>query len=525
MQRRSFLAYTPPAGAIPVGQEAVAAGGDRPELADVGRLARRLVRQVVHIARAEEASVRRLLTEHLGGQAGTLPVASGSWPRYDHVNVQAGLDAWLAEPGREHTVAGLTGFHHRVFGLADLIQPDSWQPGLGLGSVTTDSLPAGPGGVTLACVQCAVHLVTDSEGPIVVLVRGPGEHNPAQGVTVEAVADGAGRARRAIDDIRRLSIARNVLRGHVIEFGGEAFGYDGGALLSFQTRPQVAREQVILPSDVLDGIERQVLGVARHARRLLASGQHLKRGVLLHGAPGTGKTHTIRYLLGQLSGVTVMLLSGKALRLIAEACSVARTLQPSVIVVEDVDLIAEQREYGEGEHPLLFQLLNEMDGLGQDLDVTFLLTTNRADLLEPALAQRPGRVDHAALLPLPDAGARLQLLRLYQGNMELDLADPDTVITRTEGVTASFLKELLRRAALRAADEPGPAAADAGTGTRPALRVTDAHLSAALDELLDTSNQLTRALLGAPGRAQRAPHGADAVIPDPGSRPSRRPRH
>ena len=133
-------------------QQTVAEGGDRPELADVGRLARRLVRQVVHIARAEEASVRRLLADHLGGQAGTLPVASGSWRRYDQVNVQAGLDAWLAEPGREHEVAGLTGFHHRVFGLADLIQPGSWQPGLGLGSVTTDSLPAGPGGVTLACV-------------------------------------------------------------------------------------------------------------------------------------------------------------------------------------------------------------------------------------------------------------------------------------------------------------------------------------------------------------------------------------
>ena len=489
MQSRSILGYTPPGQGIPAGQEAVAAGDDRPELADVGRLARRLVRQVVHIARAEEASVRRLLVDHLGEQAGMLPVASGSWPRYDHVNVQAGLDAWLAEPGREHKVVGLTGFHHRVFGLADLIQPDSWQPGLGLGSVTTDTLPAGPDGVTLACVQCALYLVTDPEGPIVLLVRGPGEHNPAQGVTVEAVADGAGRAQRAIDDIRRLSIARNVFRGHVIEFGSEVFGYDGGTLLSFQTRPQVAREEVVLPSDVLDGIERQVLGVARHAARLLASGQHLKRGVLLHGAPGTAKTHTIRYLLGQLSGVTVMLLSGKALRLIAEACSVARTLQPSVIVVEDVDLIAEQREYGEGEHPLLFQLLNEMDGLGEDLDIAFLLTTNRADLLEPALAQRPGRVDHAALLPVPDADARLRLLHLYQGRLVLDLADPGAVISRTEGVTASFMKELLRRAALRAADESADEAGEP-------ITITDAHMAAALDQLLDTRNQLTRALLG-----------------------------
>ena len=194
--------------------------------------------------------------------------------------------------------------------------------------------------------------------------------------------------------------------------------------------------------------------------------------------PGTGKTHMIRYLLGQLSGVTVVLLSGRALGMIAQACSVARTLQPSVVVVEDVDLIAEQREYGEGEHPLLFQLLNEMDGLGEDLDITFLLTTNRADLLEPALAQRPGRVDHAALLPVPDADARLRLLHLYQGTLVLDLSGPDAVIGRTDGVTASFMKELLRRAALRAADESEHE--DAGTdpghrrppdrGPRPAAR-------------------------------------------------------
>ena len=54
------------------------------------------------MARADEASIQRRLADHLGAGAGALPVASGSWPRYDQVNVQAGLDAWLAEPGREH---------------------------------------------------------------------------------------------------------------------------------------------------------------------------------------------------------------------------------------------------------------------------------------------------------------------------------------------------------------------------------------------------------------------------------------
>jgi hypothetical protein len=466
-----------------------AGDGARPELADVGRLARRYVRRAVTAARAEEASIHRLLADHLGPGTASLPVASASWPRYEHVNVQAGLSAWLADGGREHVAHGLTGFHHIDFGLSDLAHPGHIARHLQLGNLTTEERPAGPGGVTLACVLCALYLVTEDGGPVALLVRGPDEHGSLQVVSVEVLCGDPDRGRQVVEEIRRLAIERNVFRGHVVEFGGEVFDGAGG-LLRFLDRPQVPRDQVILPPAVLDGVERQVIGVARHAERLLASGQHLKRGVLLHGAPGTGKTHTIRYLLGQLSGVTVLILSGDALGLIAEACSVARTLQPAAIVVEDVDLIAEEREMGPmAAHSLLFQLLNEMDGLGADLDVTFLLTTNRADLLEPALTQRPGRVDHAALLPLPDAAARRRLLELYRGRLELDLTEPDLVIGRTEGVTASFIKELLRRAALRAAEEGD----DAGVG---ALRVTDHHLGTALDELFDTRNQLTRTLLG-----------------------------
>jgi ATP-dependent 26S proteasome regulatory subunit len=253
---------------------------------------------------------------------------------------------------------------------------------------------------------------------------------------------------------------------------------------------------------VLDGVERQMLGVAKHAARLRASGQHLRRGVLLYGAPGTGKTHTVRYLMGRLPGVTVVLLSGGALRMIGAACSVARVLQPSVIVVEDVDLIAEERGRFPGQNPLLFELLNQMDGLGQDVDVAFLLTTNRADLLEQALAARPGRVDHAAELPIPDGDARRRLMQLYQGSLRLELADPDAVIARTEGVTASFIKELLRRAALNAAEQDGLQID--GDEAAPIV-IRDAEMTAALDQLLDSRSALTQVLLG--GAAAR--HAAD----------------
>jgi SpoVK/Ycf46/Vps4 family AAA+-type ATPase len=134
--------------------------------------------------------------------------------------------------------------------------------------------------------------------------------------------------------------------------------------------------------------------------------------------------------------------------------------------------------------------------LGDDADVAFVLTTNRPDALEPALAARPGRIDLAVELPLPDEDARRRLLSLYARGLDLQLTDPEAVIARTNGVTASFIKELLRRAALEAAD--------AGR-----TQVRDDDLAAVLAELLSDSSKLTRVLLGAEapaGGAARAPH-------------------
>jgi ATP-dependent 26S proteasome regulatory subunit len=159
-----------------------------------------------------------------------------------------------------------------------------------------------------------------------------------------------------------------------------------------------------------------------------------------------------------------------------------------MIVVEDVDLIAERRDHYQGETPLMFTLLNEMDGLAEDADVVFLLTTNRADLLEPALASRPGRVDQAVHIDLPDAASRRRLIDLYRGSLDLDTSRLDHVVSRTEGVTASFLKELLRRAAVVAADRPNDSEGP--------LHVSADDLDGALVDLLDSRNRMTRTVLG-----------------------------
>ena len=168
------------------------------------------------------------------------------------------------------------------------------------------------------------------------------------------------------------------------------------------------------PTGCCEPIERHIIGVADWSRELLSAGQHLKRGLLLHGPPGTGKTHTVRYLTGRLAGSTIILLTGRSIRFIDQAAALARRLQPSMVVLEDVDLVAIDRDYyTQDGNPLLFSLLDAMDGIGADADVTFVLTTNRADILETALADRPGRVDLAVEIPRPDLRCRERLLRVY----------------------------------------------------------------------------------------------------------------
>jgi ATP-dependent 26S proteasome regulatory subunit len=261
----------------------------------------------------------------------------------------------------------------------------------------------------------------------------------------------------------------------------------GGVVLTFAGPPGIGRDAVVLPASVLDRVERHALAVAGHRDALLAAGQHLKRGLLLYGPPGTGKTHTTRYLLGQMDGYTRLVLTGRSLVAVGAVTDLARALQPAVVVLEDVDLVAEERSLGPASSPVLFDLLDAMDGAAPDADLLFLLTTNRADLLEPALAARPGRVDVAVEIALPDGPARKRLLTLYGRNVPLELTgeDVDLAVERTEGTTASFLKELIRRAVLESLhDDPALTA------------VTGAHLARALDDLLDAAQAVTRTLHG-----------------------------
>jgi hypothetical protein len=461
-----------------------------------------LLRRFVATARAsEQPTFRSLINEHLGVNTDDLPITEEHWPAYEHVNVQAALDAWLGEEGRSHRLIGLADYRHRgPFGLAELLGQDGRFHGPRPGNVTRSSLPTGPSGETRECVRAAVVLVEQGADRIAILYRGADPDSDLAGVSIEAIATRDELGTELASTLRTRALDLNVYRGQVVSFGHNMFG-ERASLLRFHERPRMSEADLILPAETFADVRRQVVGVARNSERLRAAGQHLKRGLLLYGPPGVGKTHTVRYLISALVDTTILELTGETLGAIREACSIARSLQPAVIVVEDVDLIAQERDHYDGETPLLFTLLNEMDGLAEDADVVFLLTTNRADLLEPALAARPGRVDQAVHIDLPDRESRRRLVELYRAGLQIDLSRLDDVLDRTDGVTASFLKELLRRAAIITADRDGD--------LHSPLAVSADDLDAALDELLDTRNQMTRAVLGF--RGAEADRGLDEL--------------
>ncbi|MGN9914515.1 AAA family ATPase [Phytohabitans sp. LJ34] len=431
------------------------------DLAEFGRLFQRFLQLVLERAGDRPSELIAMITGHLGVEPTGLPVVAESYQTFDHANVQVALEAYLAGEGRSAELIGVAGQGMRdMHSLAEVVELSARHHMFSPGGVDYATAPAGVG-VERRVVNFGIFLVSDGPARLVALLRGSSARHGRPAVQLEVLSADPAAAQGMLAEVRRLMVTHNVFRGQVVSFETDevAFGHGGVGPLRFHARPALDAHDVVLPPGTLDSVDRQIVGMARHRELLRAAGHPLKRGVLLFGPPGTGKTHTVRYLMSRLPDFTVVLLPGMAQQFIQHACGLARLLQPALVVMEDVDLVAESRNMRHGmDNPLLFQVLNEMDGLSGDADVAFLLTTNRADLLEAALAQRPGRVDLAVELPLPDEAGRAALLRLYGRGLSLTEPQVAEIVTATAGMTASFFAELARRATLLAAIDGGAAA-------------------------------------------------------------------
>jgi hypothetical protein len=345
------------------------------------------------------------------------------------------------------------------------------------------------------CLKNGLWFLDRNGEKFVVLLSAAGHYGQVTGMQFQVATANTPEGTRITQDffknLEGAVLKAESYRGKILSLEQSEHSYTGEAAgIKVHKLRTVEREQVILPGKTLDLLDRNVIEFVRRRPQLAKFRQATKKGILFYGPPGTGKTHTIHYLARALEGHTTLLVSAEQVGLLGDYMTLARLLQPSIVILEDVDLIARDRaQMGVCEEVLLNKLLNEMDGLKEEADILFLLTTNRPEALEMALASRPGRIDQAIEFPLPDDVGRAKLVRLYSQGVDVSDDVVGEIVKRTDRVSAAFIKELMRRAVQFHLE---------GNGTG---RIELKDVENALDEMLFSGGSLNLKLLGAAERA------------------------
>lgn len=210
----------------------------------------------------------------------------------------------------------------------------------------------------------------------------------------------------------------------------------------------------------------EVVDFLKNPKKFIDIGARIPKGILLMGAPGTGKTLLARAVAGE-AGVSFFSISGSEFvelfvgvgaSRVRDMFKVARASAPAIIFIDEIDAVGRVRGVGMGggndeREQTLNQILVEMDGFEPAEAVIVMAATNRPDVLDPALL-RPGRFDRRVTVEMPDRKDRLEILQVHAKNKPLaEGVRLETVAERTSGFSGADLHSLLNEAAILAARE------------------------------------------------------------------------
>lgn len=239
---------------------------------------------------------------------------------------------------------------------------------------------------------------------------------------------------------------------------GQRF-YADGKLIA--TDPALRFSHVRLPESTRQIIKRMVIEFPASLAALRTIGLPAKRGVLFVGPPGMGKTMLCRALCQEIQA-TFIWVSARHLRhnvgLFADVWDLGRRLQPTIMLLEDIDLFAESRATS-GETHQLAELMNQLDGMEASDGILTLATTNRLEHVEDALRNRPGRFDRIIHIDKISSEDRQALVIRYLTTEHVDCSAMDELVSATRDMTGAqvveVLKSLVERASQSSRDEAG----------------------------------------------------------------------
>jgi len=227
-------------------------------------------------------------------------------------------------------------------------------------------------------------------------------------------------------------------------YKGQKIKYNGG--LEFLQPGAKTWDDLSLLPELKEELMANTVGFLKRSKELAKYGIPRKRGLILAGKPGTGKTLISRVLMSNSPGITCLAADPALLvhaRYIRELYDIAGDLRPCIVFLEDIDLIGESRGGPGARGEALNELLDILDGVKECSEVVTIATTNYAEALDDALSQRPSRFDRVITMRPPGRELRREIVRNLCRRIPLEPSVQDHVVSMTEGYTPAQVQEVI----------------------------------------------------------------------------------